>query len=235
MTTIVWLRKSSSVVWLVLAIATIIAPHRAALADDSSDSEAAKQEIFASKAWQQAMAGLNEWLSVQVIYPQSEVPQLKREVVEKCNKMTAPELRAYLADLQQKLSLVSTPEATEIRSYIGYNLSVASDAYAAKIRRQLPDVLNMNALQVKQAMYNLQQQQAAVKSREAAFQDQRKTQLKLVQQWNQQTADASAAAAAQMNSWSGGGYTSPAPPRNPMPTYNPAPIYFGYGYGGWPW
>jgi hypothetical protein len=232
MTAIIWLRKSLSVVCLALAVVVSVAPRHAALAADSSDSEAAKQEIFASKAWQQAMAGLNEWLSAQVIYPQSEVPQLKRDVVEKCNKMTAPELRNYLADLQQKLALASSPDATELRSYIGYNLSVASDAYAAKIRRQLPDVLNMNALQVKQAIYNLQQQQAAVKSREAAFQDQRQTQLKLVQQWNQQTANASAAAAAQMNSWSGGGYAAPPPPRNPMPTYNPAPIYWGFG---WPW
>jgi hypothetical protein len=232
MTTMVWLRKSLSVVCLALAVVVSVAPRHAALAVDSSDDDAAKQEIFASKAWQQAMAGLNEWLSAQVIYPQSEVPQLKRDVVEKCNKMTAPELRNYLADLQQKLALASSPDATELRSYIGYNLSVASDAYAAKIRRQLPDVLNMNALQVKQAIYNLQQQQAAVKSREAAFQDQRQTQLKLVQQWNQQTANASAAAAAQMNSWSGGGYAAPPPPRNPMPTYNPAPIYWGFG---WPW
>jgi hypothetical protein len=233
MTAVIWLRRYP-VIWLVLASGAIGGMVRPARSADTaaSEDEAAKQEIFASKAWQQAMAGLNEWLSVQVIYPQTEVPQLKREVVEKCNKMTAPELRNYLADLQQKLALASSPEATELRSYIGYNLSVASDAYAAKIRRQLPDVLNMNALQVKQALYNLQQQQAGVKAREQAFQQQRQTQLKLVQQWNQQTADASAAAAAQMNSWSGGGYSPPPPQRNPMPTYNPAPIYYGFG---WPW
>ncbi len=226
------LRKSLSDIWLAVVMAALLATGRVALAADPTDDEAAKQEVFASKAWQQAMAGLNEWLSVQVIYPQSEVPQLKRDVVDKCNKMTATELRNYLADLQQKLALVSSPEAISLRSYIGYNLSVASDAYAAKIRRQLPDVLNMNALQVRQAMYDLEQQQAGVKAREAAFQQQRQTQLKLVQQWNQQTADASAAAAAQAASLSGGGYASPPPPRNPMPTYNPAPIYYGYG---WPW
>jgi hypothetical protein len=229
MAAIIWLKRCP-IVWLVVASVAIGGTARSAHSADTAagDDEAAKQEIFASKAWQQAMAGLNEWFSVQVIYDQKEVPQLKREVVDKCNKMTAPELRNYLADLQQKLALVSSPETTELRSYIGYNLSVASDAYAAKIRRQLPDVLNMNALQVKQAIYNLQQQQAGVKAREQAFQQQRETQLKLVQQWNKQTADASAAAAAQMNSWSGGGYSPPPPLRNPMPTYNPAPIITGY-------
>ncbi len=232
MAAVSWSKTFWSVVWIALVIAAIVALRREARAADTTDDEAAKQEIFASKAWQQAMAGLNEWLSVQVIYDQKEVPQLKREVVEKCDKMTASELRNYLADLQQKLQLVSSPEAISLRSYIGYNLSVASDAYAAKIRRQLPDVLDMNALQVRQAMYDLEQKQAGVKAREAAFQQQRQTQLKLVQQWNQQTADASAAAAAQAASLSAGGYSPAPPPRNPMPTYNPAPIYYGWG---WPW
>jgi hypothetical protein len=227
-----WLRRCLVVLWSAVALTAIDGSSRAARAA-STDDDAAKQEIFASKAWQQAMAGLNEWLSVQVIYDQKEVPQLKRDLVARLNKMTAPELRNYLADLQQKLAIMASPEATEARSYIGYNLSVASDAYAAKIRRGLPDVLNMNALQVKQALYNLQQQQAATQANEAAFQQQRQTQLKLVQQWNQQTADASAAAAAQMNSWSGGGYSPAPPPQNPMPTYNPAPIVTGYY--GWPW
>ena len=228
-----WLRKCLVVLWAAVALTAIDGFSRAARADETDYDAAAKQEIFASKAWQQAMAGLNEWLSVQVIYDQKEVPQLKRDLVARFNKMTAPELRNYLADLQQKLAIMASPEATDVRSYIGYNLSVASDAYAAKIRRGLPDVLNMNALQVKQALYNLQQQQAATKANEAAFQQQRQTQLKLVQQWNQQTADASAAAAAQMNSWSGGGYSPAPPPQNPMPTYNPAPIVTGYY--GWPW
>jgi hypothetical protein len=86
---------------------------------------------------------------------------------------------------------------------------------------------------VKQALYNAEQQQAGVKARQAAFDQQRAAQVKLVQQWNQQTADAQAAAAAQMNSApSGGGYAPPAIPQNPMPTYNPAPIYWGWGF---PW
>ncbi len=224
-------RRSSVIICLALA-ATAVGAHMqpARGADSYADEAAAKQKILESQAWQQAMEGLNAWLSVQVIYDQREVPQLKSELVARFDKMSAAELQNYLSDLQQKLAILASPEAIAARSYIGYNLSVASDAYAAKIRRGLPDVLNMNALQVKQALYNLQQQQAATKANQAAFDAQRQAQVKLVQQWTQQTADAQAAAAAQMNSApSGGGYV---PPQNPMPTYNPAPIYTGWG---WPW
>jgi hypothetical protein len=153
------LRRRRGIISLLLAVAAIAGAVRLARAvDTAAEDKAAKQEIFASEAWQQAMAGLNTWFSVQVIYDQDEVPQLKRELVVRLDKMSASELRNYLSDLQQKLAIMSSPEAISIRSYIGYNLSVASDAFAAKIRGQLPDVLNMNALQVKQALYNLQQQ-----------------------------------------------------------------------------
>ena len=34
---------------------------------------------------------------------------VKRELVARLNKMTAPELRNYLADLQQKLAIMASP------------------------------------------------------------------------------------------------------------------------------
>jgi hypothetical protein len=205
------------------------APLGARAADSTSNDAAAKQKIFESPAWQQAMFGLNEWFSVQVIYPQSEVSELKIEIADRCNKMSANQLQNFLLDLQQKLAILESPQAMAARSYVAYNLSVASDAEAEKIRRQLPDVLKMDALQVKQALYNFQQQEAATKANEAAFEVERNQQLKMIRQENQQTADANAAAEAQMNSWPASGGYSPAPYRPPV--YNPAPIIFG----GWGW
>src|SRR6266566_4383065 len=112
MTAASWLRKYLVILWAAIAATAIDGFPRGACAAETDDS-AAKQEIFASKAWQQAMAGLNEWLSVQVIYDQREVPQLKRDLVARLNKMSAPELRNYLADLQQKLAIMASPEAAE--------------------------------------------------------------------------------------------------------------------------
>ncbi len=227
------MRTVASIIFpAMLAIAALAALQQTARgAPPAEDDAAAKQKIFASQAWQQAMEGLNEWFTVQVIYPQREVPRLKNELVERVNKMSAPELRGYLADLQQKLKIMASPEAAKVRAYVGYNLSVASDAYAAQIRSRLPDVLNMNALQVQQALYAMQQEEASARASEAAFQTQRQEQVKMVQQWNQQTADAINAASAQMPS--GGGYAPPVQPwQDVKPVYTPAPIYFGWG---WPW
>jgi len=80
-----------------LAAATLVGRPLTARGAPPTDDAAAKQKIFASPAWQQAMAELNEWFTVQVIYPQPEVPRLKNELVERINKMSAPELRGYLA------------------------------------------------------------------------------------------------------------------------------------------
>jgi len=224
----------TSIILLACALFSIACSANPIFAQSTESPDAAKQKIFASEAWQQAMKGLNDWFSVQVIYPQSEVPKLKDEIVAECNDMTAAQLANWLSDLQQKLAIEKSPEAVEMRQYIGYNLSVASDAYAAKIRSTLPDVLNMTPAQVKQALYNLQQQRAATVANEAAFDQQRKTQLHLIQQMNQQTANAINSANRSMSSF------GPEPgfvpiQQVPKPVYNPQPIIFGYpwNYGGW--
>ena len=115
-----------------------------------------------------------------------------------------------------------------LRAYVDQTMQVASDAYAARFRRQLPDVLTMNALQVKQALYDLQQQRASVDANEAAFEQQRKTELRLIRQANEQTAQAIASAPTIPV---GGGYAPPI--QNPMPRYNPAPIVTGWLPWAW--
>ena len=42
-----------------------------------ADDTAAKQEILGSPAWADPIGGLDEWFSVQIIYPKERVPQLK--------------------------------------------------------------------------------------------------------------------------------------------------------------
>jgi hypothetical protein len=111
------------------------------------------------------------------------------------------------------------------------DLNVASNAYAAKLRKELPDLAIMTAGQVQQTLVDLQQQQAQTRASEAAFQTSREQELAAVQAWNKQTADANAAAEAAMSSAasnnSGGLYT-PRPYQ--PPAYTPAPIIVG-----WPW
>ena len=188
-----------------------------------------RDQILESPAWAQATEGFNEWLSVQQIYDKKEIPQLRARMNELIGKLSASQLEIYLQDMQQKLALINSPAASKAQANILYNMNVASDAYAAKLRAQLPNLVTMTADQVKQSLFSLQQQENDTRADEAAFQQENAQEVAIIQAQNRQTAKANAAAdAAGLGNYGGGPYV----PRNPMPTYNPAPIITGLP---WAW
>ncbi len=196
----------------------------------TKNDAATRNQILASPAWREAMEGFNEWLSAQQIYTRSQIPQVRSQVIEQINKALTNELQAFLQDMQQKLKLINSQAAYKAQANILYNLNVASDAYAAKLRTQLPNLVTMTADQVKQTLVDLQQQEDQTRSDEAAFQKSNAQEVALIQAQNEQTAAVNAAAdSAGLGNYGGGPYA----PRNPMPTYSPAPIITGFG--GWPW
>jgi len=196
----------------------------------SNNGAAARNEILGSPAWRQAMEGFNEWLSAQAIYPKSQIPQMRALMIDRINKMSVAQLQFFLQDMQQKLTLINSQAAYKAQANILYNLNVVSDAYAVKLRMQLPNLVTMTADQVRQTLVDLQQQEDETRADEAAFQQSNAQEVAMIQAQNQQTAAANAAAdSAGLGNYGGSSYT----PRNPMPTYNPAPIITGFG--GWPW
>src|SRR5208337_1626194 len=70
-------------------------PPARAPAAPANDDMAAKKQILDSPAWQQAMYGFNQWLSVQVVYDKDQIPKLKAQLKDKVNKMSAGQLRAF--------------------------------------------------------------------------------------------------------------------------------------------
>ncbi|MCH5376097.1 MAG: hypothetical protein JJ992_19170, partial [Planctomycetes bacterium] len=62
----------------------------------AADDAAAKQQILNSPAWSQAMEQFDEWLSVQIVYPKEQVPQLKANLQAQVDKMSADQLRDFL-------------------------------------------------------------------------------------------------------------------------------------------
>jgi hypothetical protein len=192
-----------------------------------------RNQILGSPAWRQAMEGLDEWFSVQAIYEKSEVPRVRAWMAGKIDKMSAGQLQFFLQDMQQKLSIINSPAAYKAQANVLYNLNVASNAYAAKLRMMLPNLVTMTADQVQQTLFDLQQQENDTRADEAAFQQSNAQEISLIQAQNRQTAEANAAAEAEMSSsggnYGGGLYT----PQVSMPQYNPAPIVTGFY--GWPW
>ena len=198
------------------------------------DGRAAGQKCAAIKS-SRAPPGTKRWkVSTngsrrKQIYDKSEIPQLRARMNELIGKLSARNWQIYLQDMQQKLALINSPAAYKAQANILYNMNVASDAYAAKLRTELPNLVTMTADQVKQTLVDLQQQENDTRADEAAFQQENAQEVAMIQAQNRQTAEANAAAdAAGLGNYGGGPYT----PRNPMPQYNPAPIITGIA---WPW
>ncbi|HEV3416756.1 MAG TPA: hypothetical protein VG056_08095 [Pirellulales bacterium] len=205
----------------------------AARSAEPDGDAAARSQILESPAWRQAMEGFNEWLSAQAIYDKSEIPRVRARITDKISKMSIGQLQNYLQDMQQKLAIINSKAAFDAQAIVLDDLNVASNAYAAKLRKELPDLATMTAGQVQQTLLGLQQQQTETRANEAAFQSSREQELATVKAWNQQTADANAAADAAMSAGGGnysGGLYAPRPYQPPV--YNPAPIIVGWP---WPW
>jgi hypothetical protein len=197
---------------------------------ETNGDAATRRQILDSPAWRQAVEGFNEWLSAQAIYDKSQIPQVRARMKDKISKMSVSQLQSYLQDMQQKLAIINSKAAFEAQANVDYDLTVASTAYAAKLRKELPDLATMTAGQLQQTLFDLQQQQTETRADEAAFQKERAQELDLAEAANQRTADANAAAEAAMSS-SGGNYSGGLyAPRPQLPQYNPAPIIVG-----WPW
>jgi hypothetical protein len=205
----------------------------AARSAEPDGDAAARGQILDSPAWRQAMEGFNEWLSAQAVYGKSQIPQVRARMKDKISKMSVSQLQNYLQDMQQKLAIINSKAAFDAQAVVLDDLNVASDAYAAKLRKELPDLATMTAGQVQQTLLDLQQQQTETRANETAFQTGREQELAAVKAWNKQTADANAAAEAAMSS-SGGNYSGGlyAPRPYQPPVYNPAPIIVGWP---WPW
>jgi len=193
---------------------------------------AAKKQILDSAAWQQAMYGFNQWLSVQVVYDKDQIPKLKAQLKDKVNKMSASQLRFFLEDLQQKLVLFGSKQAIEDRAWAEDYLTHYTAAAREKFRKTLPDVANMTAVQLQQALYDLHQRRAGEAATQNAFEQEQAQQVAAIRQKNLITEEADAQAEAEANAqppYYGGGY---APVNYPAQTY--APLYPRYS-GGWRW
>jgi hypothetical protein len=231
-------------------VTTAIAMGALAAHAASTEDATTKQQILDSPAWRQAMLGFQEWLSVQVVYDNDQVAVVKAQMKEKIDKMSVPELQAFLEDLKQKLAILASKETMETRAWAENYLTVLSDPLAKSFRKELPDVANLTAAQLRRAMYNLQQRRMLAAANRQAFQQTRDQQVAAIREMNRATANAIARSQEQIPSagadahpgFNAGIY---APLRYATPMY--APImpfggyygglgYYGYGYfNPWRW
>ena len=177
------------------ATATATATPPAGEADKSDIAR--KAEIMNSTRWRRAIFELGEWLSSQQIYTPAQVNQIKADFNRRVAGMSSFELQYLLDDLDAKLEVVDTPEAREVRAWVGQYLSVMSDQKRAEVLRDVPNVMSMSAGQLQQEIVTLEQRRDAIRQRQAGFEQSRDTMVQLAGDARKETAKASQAAMAQ--------------------------------------
>jgi hypothetical protein len=165
--------------------------------DQEKDDLIRKSEIMNSPRWRRAVFELGEWLSSQVIYTPEQVNRIKVDFNRRVAKMSSYELEYTLDDLDEKFKVIDTPEARDVRAWVGQYLSVLSDQKRAQVLRDVPNVVTMSAGQLQQELAILQQQRAAGQQRQADFSRGRDTMVQMAESSRAETAKASAAAMAQ--------------------------------------
>ena len=111
-----------------------------------------KEEILASPRWQRAEQALEDWLSVQNLYSPEELAQLEQRCNARIDAMDAAQLRKYLRDAETKLDILLSPEVQQARDWVGSYMAVLALPKQEELRQQLPDVANMTAPQIEQAV-----------------------------------------------------------------------------------
>ncbi len=192
------------------------AEKKEAVATGESDL-ARKTEVMHSSRWRRAIFELSEWLSSQEIYSPKEVSRIKSDFNRRVEKMSSYDVEYLLEDLETKFKVIDSPEAQEARAWVGQYMSAMSDRKRHELLKDLPDVVNMTAGQLSQEIEKIEQKRSQLQQRQSAFDQGRQTLVDQAQISRQQTAQAAAAAVAQMNS---------------SPSYSPYRSQGGGGAGG---
>ncbi len=250
---------SRSIVFSLLITLVAAAPH-VALGQygpgPAASTDASRNVVLESDRWRQARRMLDEWLSVQQLYTQEEVAQMRKELEKRIAGSSPGELMTLLEEMEGRIAALASPEAADARMWLDQFLPTQSQASQNRLRAKRPDVWNMTGSQIRMELDRFQQRRMANAQSQAAFDRARQVQNQNIQTMRagQQQAmanerDARSRAAAQQNQrLQDAQLRGPYAPANQMrspwgggldgrPLYSVgpwgAPIHFNPFYSGW--
>jgi hypothetical protein len=149
------------------------APAAAKSAPPSSAELAAREQILKSDEWRDVLTMFDTWLSKQTLYDAEQVARTRQRLEIGIKRMTSTQLQRFVTEMNAKLEVLKSDHATDAQDYLNETLSVASEAYARKVRQQLPDVLSMNAAQIDQKLAAITSKRAATAKMQKTFDNSR--------------------------------------------------------------
>ena len=87
-----------------------------------------------------------------MLYDDEGVRHIRARLDAGIARMSADELQVFLANLREKMAVLTSDRALDAQDYLAEKFLVASEAYVRRIRQQLPDVLSMTPAQIDQRL-----------------------------------------------------------------------------------
>jgi hypothetical protein len=188
---------------------------------EASDESRAKVEILESDRWRRMQRRLNEWLSVQTLYDDDEVAALRDSLRGSVQKMSTSEVRDFLEDMEDRLEVLTSPEAEDARLWLSQFMATARNP-EQQLGRNRPDVLNMTASQIRQELLWLQQTREQRAQAQASFQSTRAAQSQFARNARAARQDSRAPAGNRAN-WPANNPRRPSKDA-PQPELRPQPL-----------
>lgn len=201
------------------AKAPATAPAKAAPAMDAE-----KAKILASDGWKQVISEYEKWVTSQAIYTTDDVKRMNAKISAAVQSMSASDLQEYLDDWQAKLKVLNGQNFQEAQAWLGAYLEPCTDGYRAKTLKQLglTDVAKMSAAQLEDAIVKIRADRLSKEASQAAFEQSRAAQTRMLQQDFSASQQAVQQASAGVNYGYGPGFNTMQSPYHP-PKFNPPP------------
>jgi hypothetical protein len=220
----------AAVSWLVSSRWAVAADPPAKQGERSQAEKARRETVLKSEPWRNTMKGLDQWYSVQTMYNEKQIDEIKKQIARRVDTMSAGELDDFRQELDTKLTMLLSPEGREILAWVAANLAAASPAYRKKMDIQYPDVARLSAAELREQLDLLTQKRSAAQTQTAALERARQARIAGLQAEQRQEAQERQQALSR-------------PPATIASPYHPGGMrqypdvvsqnQFGWGFGFW--
>ena len=163
--------------WSVTA-ATVAGQPPAGIPPESESSPAyQRRQIMESERWQKLERSFQEWLSVQSIYTPAEIAQLKTQLRNRITSMSPQQLEDFMMEMEDKLSVLLSDEATDARSFLNFLTPAARRQKLAQQGIQVTSLVNTTASQLRQELSQFKQSRVAARQAQSGFDRSREEQI----------------------------------------------------------
>ncbi len=203
--------------------------------ETTGDAEA-RDAVLNSPRWEKAKDRYLAWLGSQSVYSKDQIEALNSELRNRIAGMSADEMKSFLAEMEAKLDVLTSPATMEARRWA----SKYTDSALQRIRKEygVEDPIRTSSFDLDSALQQFHQDRRTRLAEAKEFRRARETQAKAARDYHQRQANLATRAAgrpASTGQRSASSYAprSPRSPRSRARAYSSPYPKLNYTIGPW--